>query len=193
MFKIAYRIAGADPEMSACVGRRFAMNIRKMNLILTAFLFIFCLTAGPLKAVDLTTSNAQLSGEIIRATGSVITFKLDVGRIINLAPKDISTVSMRLQDGTLTEGTFLSWNNGVYVLSVGDVKTHIQDGRIIESTSLIPPAEEIDEALNEGVGSGGPETGTEPPQPAAPPSPAEPTPIENNPRQPQSVPSGATM
>lgn len=174
-----------------------ACCVRRVSVTLSAALLVLCLTTGSPKAVDLTANGAQLSGDIIRATGSVVTIKLDVGRIINLAAGDISNVSINLQDGTQTEGTLLSWNDGVYVLSVGDAKVHVQDGQIIRSESLLPPAEQDGETVSEGVGSGGPRTDAEDDEPSDTasdlPSPIEPDPAENTPRGPQLAPSGATM
>ena len=99
-------------------------------LAMTVCAFSFGVSAGSAEAVELTAGDVPLSGEIIRATGSTVMFKLDVGRIINVARKDISSVRIPMQDGTEAEGSLLQWQDGIYVIGIGDQKIYIQDGQV---------------------------------------------------------------
>ncbi len=161
------------------------------------------------ESADFTIDNVELSGEIIRGTGSTLMVRLDVGRIINITPNKISLVRIDMQDGSVTEGTLTSWQNGVYVVAVGDTLVHVDDGRVIRTEPFTPPTALVQEAEAppaELIGAGGPQTDSaadttrslsiEPlpfPEPSPVPSPERAAPTEPPSRSPSRAPSSSKI
>jgi len=175
MVKVAQALTdGSSWATSVAMARRFRKSDHLKILAVVICTLPLSLSIRDAQAIELTAGDVQLSGEIIRSTGSTVTFKLDVGRIINVAPKDISVVRIQMKDGTLAEGPLLQWQDGMYVIGVDDRKVYVQNGQVVRVEDKAPagnlaletpaedlvPAEnlEVDDPVADAVGAGGPQT-----------------------------------
>ncbi|MEL6963156.1 MAG: Calx-beta domain-containing protein [Pseudomonadota bacterium] len=61
-----------------------------------------------------------LSGEILHATGSILTLKLLGGFASPISRAQVQSVSFEIEDGTRISGDFLGWQDGVYRLQLND-------------------------------------------------------------------------
>lgn len=66
------------------------------------------------------TNGDTLTGEILYATGSILTLKLSDGSAMPVSRAQVQAVNFASEDGTPLSGQLLDWQNGVYQLEVND-------------------------------------------------------------------------
>ena len=94
-------------------------------------------------------NNASVSGEVIRFTRNTVTIRPNVGSMIILSRSDIKLVRYELNDGSFIEGRLHGWDEGVYVIEVGDELVRAEAGTISPEPTTARPFQPNDEEAKE--------------------------------------------